>query len=64
MPWKGEALECGSLLPLSPARACSRPFVPVPNPGQQAGLSQSGSKLPHSKAPEVWITSRYPIHAS
>jgi len=38
MPGKAEALECGSLLPLSPARACSRPFVRAPNPGQQAGL--------------------------
>ena len=64
MPWKGGALECGSLLPLSPARACSRPFVRVPSPGQQAGLSKSGSKLPHSKAPALWITTRSPTLAS
>jgi len=52
---KAGALECGSLLPLWSARACSRFGVggvrwseqrshPVPRP------PQSGSKLPHSKA--------------
>jgi hypothetical protein len=31
-------------------RACSRPSEPGVVPGQQAGLLESGSKLPHSKA--------------
>jgi hypothetical protein len=43
-------LECGSLLPLSWGRACSRRLGELPNGGQQAGLKKSGSKLPHSKA--------------
>jgi len=38
-------LECGSLLPLYPPRACSRSY----RCAQQAGLKESGSKLPHSK---------------
>ena len=47
-------LECGSLLPLSARRACSRElnFARV-NRRQQAGSSKSGSKLPHSKAPHT-----------
>jgi hypothetical protein len=46
------ALECGSLLPLFSrelARA-SLARVPPAAHGQQAGLNESGSKLPHSKA--------------
>jgi len=35
-----------------PGRELARaPSVQVANPGQQAGLKKSGSKLPHSKAP-------------
>jgi hypothetical protein len=58
-----EALECGSLLPLSSPRACSRDFERVSNSRaaswlakvkleirQQAGWRKSCSKLPHSKA--------------
>jgi len=44
-------LECGSLLPLLTcelARALSRKCQHSRH-GQQAGLSKSGSKLPHSK---------------
>jgi len=46
------ALECGSLLPLFScelARA-SPVHCRAPVHGQQAGLTESGSKLPHSKA--------------
>ena len=46
------ALECGSLLPLFAASLLA-PRVSkyrVSVHGQQAGLSESGSKLPHSKA--------------
>jgi len=58
-------LECGSLLPLSCPRACSREFqaktqfaasklagLSSENAicSQQAGWRKSGSKLPHSKA--------------
>jgi hypothetical protein len=53
------ALECGSLLPLSSPRACLRDFQTAPvsrylaieRSSQQAGWGESGSKLPHSKAP-------------
>ena len=54
------ALDCGSLLPLSSPRRCSRDFDTLPvalrkagfesTGRQQAGLIESGSKLPHSKA--------------
>ena len=46
-------LECGSLLPLYPRRACSRAAslggIDKSQRGQQAGLWQSGGKPPHSK---------------
>jgi len=44
------ALECGSLLPLFSgelARPCLAASIPAY--GRQAGLEESGSKLPHSK---------------
>ena len=49
-------MECGSLLPLYPPRACSRAAslggIHKSQRGQQAGLKESGSKLPHSKTTE------------
>jgi len=48
----GEALECGSKLPLSSPRACSRGSQLIHEfpTSQQAGWRQSGSEPPHSKA--------------
>jgi hypothetical protein len=46
-------LECGSLLPLFFCELARRLIgkYGAAVDGQQAGLSESGSKLPHSKTP-------------
>jgi hypothetical protein len=42
-------LECGSLLPLLFRELARGGFGITAHYGQQAGLKESGSKLPHSK---------------
>jgi hypothetical protein len=48
--WSALALECGSLLPLFRRELARGGLDMRRHSGQQAGLTESGSKLPHSKA--------------
>ena len=52
-------LECGSLLPLFSGELARRSESHAPGHGQQAGLDESGSKLPHSRASHVRLCSNF-----
>ena len=52
-------LACGSLLPLFSGELARRSESHAPEHGQQAGLDESGSKLPHSRASQVQLRSNF-----